>query len=143
MSLGSLILKPFAWLLLTLYNLVNNYGLALILFSLVVKVVLLYFSAKSKKGMMKTSRLQPKIKDLEKRYSGNKAKLNEELQKLYRENEVKPMSGCLWSLIPFPILIGLYSVIRLPLTLSWVWAELRRQGRECSCGFGLRAASGA
>ena len=116
MSLGSLILKPFAWLLLTLYNLVNNYGLALILFSLVVKVVLLYFSAKSKKGMMKTSRLQPKKKDLEKRYSGNKAKLNEELQKLYRENEVKPMSGCLWSLIPFPILIGLYSVIRLPLT---------------------------
>mgnify|MGYP000889324292 CR=1 FL=1 len=116
MSLGSIILKPFAWLLLTLYNLVNNYGLALILFSLVVKIVLLYFSAKSKKGMMKTTRLQPKKKEIEKKHAGNKAKLNEELMKLYKENDVKPMSGCLWSLIPFPILIGLYSVIRLPLT---------------------------
>jgi len=116
MSFGSIILTPFAWLLLTLYNLVNNYGIALILFSLVVKIILLFFSAKSKKGMMKTSRLQPKMKELEKKYTGNKAKYNEELQKLYKENEVKPMGGCLWSLIPFPILLGLYSVIRLPLT---------------------------
>jgi len=116
MSFGSIILTPFSWLLLTLYNVFNNYGLALIMFSLIIKVVLLYFSAKSKKGMMKTSRLQPKMKELEKKYAGNKAKYNEELQKLYKENEVKPMGGCLWSLIPFPILIGLYTIIREPLT---------------------------
>ncbi len=112
----SFILYPFAWLLLFLYNVFKSYGLALILFSLIVKLALLYFSMKSKKGTMKTARLQPKMKDLEKRYAGNRAKYNEELQKLYKENDVKMMGGCIWSLIPFPILIGLYSVIRQPLT---------------------------
>ncbi len=110
------ILYPFAWLLRVLYELFNSYGLALIFFALVIKVILLYFSAKSKKGMMKTSRLQPKIKELEKRYAGNKEKYNEELQKLYKENDVKMMSGCIWSLIPLPILLALYNVIRQPLT---------------------------
>ncbi len=110
------ILYPFAWLLRVLYELFNSYGLALIFFALVIKIVLLYFSAKSKKGMMKTSRLQPKLKELEKRYAGNKEKYNEEMQKLYKENDVKMMSGCIWSLIPLPILLALYNVIRQPLT---------------------------
>lgn len=144
MSFGSLLLAPFSWLLLTLYNLVNNYGLALILFSLIVKVILLFFSAKSKKGMMKTSRLQPKMKELEKKYAGNKTKYNEELQKLYKENEVKPMGGCLWSLIPFPILIGLYSVIRLPLThLMGLGAEQIEKVTSVLTTLGYEATSGA
>ena len=112
----SYILYPFAWLLLALYNVFKSYGMALILFSLIIKLVLLYFSMQSKKGTMKTARLQPKMKELEKRYAGNKTKYNEELQKLYKDNDVKMMGGCVWSLIPFPILIGLYSVIRQPLT---------------------------
>jgi len=144
MSFGSLILKPFAWLLLTLYNLVNNYGLALILFSLVVKIVLLYFSAKSKKGLMKVSRLQPKLRELEKRHGGNRAKLNEEIQKLYRENDVKPMSGCLWSLIPFPILIGLFSIIRKPLTYLMGLSDAQvAEVAEVLGGLGYEAASGS
>ena len=144
MSFGSILLAPFSWLLLTLYNLVNNYGLALILFSLIVKIILLFFSAKSKKGMMKTSRLQPKMKELEKKYAGNKAKYNEELQKLYKENEVKPMGGCLWSLIPFPILIGLYSVIRLPLThlMNLGQAQIDKVA-EVLTGLGYEATTGA
>jgi YidC/Oxa1 family membrane protein insertase len=66
--------------------------------------------------MMHTSRIQPKIQELQRRHEGNPQKLNQEMQKLYQEEGINPMSGCIWSLIPFPILIALYSVIRQPLT---------------------------
>ena len=108
------ITKPFAWLFVWLYNLTGNYGAALLLFALAVNLVMTPFMAKSKKGMMRQTRLQPKIQELQRRHEGNQQKLNEEMQKLYREEGVNPMSGCLWSLIPFPILIALYSVIRQP-----------------------------
>ena len=107
---------PFGYVLEFFYGFLNNYGLALILFSFVVKLILLPFSAKSKKSMMRTTRLQPRITELQRRHEGNQQKLNEEMAKLYREEKINPMSGCLWSLIPFPILIALYSVIRQPLT---------------------------
>ena len=108
------ITKPFAWLFVWLYNLTGNYGAAILLFALVVNLILTPFNAKSKKGMMRQTRLQPKLQELQRRHEGNQKKLNEEMQKLYREEGVNPMSGCLWSLIPFPILIALYSVIRQP-----------------------------
>ena len=110
------ITKPFAWLMVSLYELTGNYGIALIIFALAVNLILTPFMAKSKKGMMRTSRLQPLIQDLQRRHEGNPQKLQAEMQKLYREQGINPMSGCLWSLIPFPILIALYSVIRQPLT---------------------------
>lgn len=112
----SWITAPFAWLLKALYELTGSYGWAVILFGVVVNLILLPFMAKSKKSMMRTSRLQPRIAELQRRHEGNQQKLNEEMAKLYREEKINPMSGCLWSLIPFPILIALYSVIRQPLT---------------------------
>ena len=110
------ITKPFAWLMVKLYELTGNYGVAVILFALAVNLVLTPFMAKSKKSMMRSTRLQPRIQELQKRHEGNPQKLNQEMQNLYREEGVNPMSGCLWSLIPFPILIALYSVIRQPIT---------------------------
>lgn len=110
------ITKPFAWLMVKLYELTGNYGLSVIFFALVVNLILTPFMAKSKKGMMRTSRLQPQMQELQRRHEGNPQKLNQEMQKLYQENGANPMSGCLWSLIPFPILIALYSVIRQPMT---------------------------
>ena len=110
------ITKPFGWLMIRLYNMTGSYGWAIILFALVVNLILTPFMAKSKKSMMRSTRLQPKIQELQRRHEGNQQKLNQEMQKLYREEGVNPMSGCLWSLIPFPILIALYSVIRQPLT---------------------------
>lgn len=110
------ITKPFAWLMVKLYELTGSYGFAVILFALVVNLILTPFMAKSKKSMMRSTRLQPKIQELQRRHEGNPQKLNAEMQKLYREEGVNPMSGCLWSLIPFPILIALYSVIRQPLS---------------------------
>ncbi|MCR5089780.1 MAG: membrane protein insertase YidC [Oscillospiraceae bacterium] len=116
MSFGEIITWPFAKLMIWLYNLTGNYGWAIILFALVVNLILAPFMAKSKKSMMRSTRLQPRIQELQRRHEGNPQKLNAEMQKLYREEGVNPMSGCLWSLIPFPILIALYSVIRQPLS---------------------------
>ena len=110
------ITKPFAWMMVKLYELTGNYGLAVILFALAVNLILTPFMAKSKKSMMRSTRLQPRIQELQRRHEGNPQKLNQEMQNLYREEGVNPMSGCLWSLIPFPILIALYSVIRQPIT---------------------------
>lgn len=109
------ITKPFAWLMITLYRFTGNYGLAITLFALAVNLILLPFMAKSKQSMMKTSRLQPKMQEIQKRHAGNQQKLQQEMQNLYREEGINPMSGCVWSLIPFPILIALYAVIRQPL----------------------------
>lgn len=98
------------------YKFIGSYGLAIILFALVVRLVLLPFGMKSKKSMMRSAQFTPRIKELEKKYEGNKAKYNEEVAKLYKEEKIKPLGGCLWSLIPFPILIALYSVISKPFT---------------------------
>ena len=81
------------------------------------------FMAKSKKSMMHTTLIQPRIQELQRRHEGNPQKLNQEMQKLYQEEGINPMSGCIWSLIPFPILIALYSVIRQPLTRMMFVAE--------------------
>ena len=123
--MGEFICKIFSWPLIKFYELTGNYGVSIILFAFMVNLIMTPFMAKSKKSMMRSSRLQPKLQELQKRHEGNQQKLNEETQKLYREEGVNPMSGCLWSLIPFPILIALYSVIRQPLTrMMFVSKEL-------------------
>lgn len=111
-----LIAKPFGALLLFLYEFTSNYGIAIFLFALIVKLVLLPFSMKSKKSIMRSTRFTPYLKQLEKKYEGNKQKYQEEVAKLYREEKINPMSGCIWSLIPFPILLALYRAIRYPIT---------------------------
>jgi len=111
------IAKPFGWLMLFLYNLTHNYFFAVLLFALIVKLILLPFQMKSKRSMMRMSRLNPKMKELEKKHEGNKQKYQEAVTKLYKDEGVNPMSGCLWSLLPFPILLALYSAIRRPLTI--------------------------
>jgi YidC/Oxa1 family membrane protein insertase len=123
------IAKPFGLLMLWFYNITGNYGLAIIFFALVVNLILLPFMMKSKRGMMRQMRLQPKIAELQKRHEGNQQKLNEEMSRLYREEKVNPMSGCIWSLIPFPILIALYQAIRYPITtMMGVPSDLLAEG---------------
>ena len=113
----SSIAKPFGWLLMFLYELVANYGVAVILFAIVVKVILLPFQMKSKRGTMQSTRLQPQMAELQKRHGANKQKYNEEIQKLYKEEGVNPASGCIWGILPLPILLALYQAIRFPLTI--------------------------
>lgn len=115
-SLGYLICIPFAWLLRVFYNLTGSYGVAIILFTLAIKVILLPFQIKSKKSMIRMNRMSGKVQEIQKKYANNQAKMNEEMQKLYTEEGINPMSGCLWSFLPLPILIALYSIIRQPIT---------------------------
>ena len=106
---------PFGYVLEFFYNFFSNYGIALILFSLAVKIILLPMSAKSKKSMMKTTRLQPLVKQIEIACGDDKAKYQQEVQKLYKEEGASMTGGCLWAFIPLLILIPLYNVIREPL----------------------------
>ena len=115
-QIGYYICVPFAWLTRLFYSITGSYGIALILFTLVVKLVLLPFQLKSKKSMLRMNRMQGKIKDIQTRFANNKERQQQEMADLYAKEGINPMSGCLWSLIPFPILIALYSVIRRPLT---------------------------
>ena len=139
-----LIAKPFGWLLMWLYELTKNYGAAIFLFAFVVKVVLLYFSAKSKKSMMRQARFTPYLKELEARYEGNKQKYQEEVAKLYKEEGINPMGGCLWSLLPFPILLALYRAIRFPITIMMgVSKEAYAQIQELLTSLGFESAAGA
>ena len=114
-SLGDLIKVPFGWLLGILYHLTENYGLAMLIFAVLVQLVLLPINAKSKKSMMAMSRLTPKMQVLQKKYADDQQRLSEETQKLYKEEGVSMGGGCLWSLIPMFILIPLFSVIRDPI----------------------------
>ena len=115
-KLSNLITVPFGWLLGQLYNLFENYGVAMIVFGILVQLIMLPIKAKSKKSMMKMSRVQPLIQDIQKRYAGDTQKQNEMLQKLYQEEGISMGGGCLWSMIPLFILIPLFTVIREPIT---------------------------
>ena len=111
-----IILKPFAWLLLFFYELFNNYGIALILFGIVVKLILFPVTLKSKKSMIQTTMLSGKMQQLQKQYGKDRERYNLEVQKLYEKEKVNPMGGCMWSMIPMVVLIALYGIIREPLT---------------------------
>jgi len=115
-TIGYYICMPFAALVRLFYNLTGSYGLALILFTLVVKLIMLPFQIKSRKSMTRMSRLSGKVQEIQKKYANNPAKMNEEIQNLYASMGVNPMSGCVWTFIPLPILIALYSIIRQPIT---------------------------
>lgn len=137
------VLVPFAWLLRTLYQLFGNYGVALILFSLIIKLILTPFNAKSKKSMMKVSRLGPKLKELEKKYGDDKLKYQQEMAALYKKENVSPTGGCLWSLLPLILLMALYYVIRQPMTyLMGLTADQIQQISDLLTGMGINLSSG-
>ena len=115
MSFSDIIRVPFGYLLEYLYKFTNNYGIALILFAIVVKLILLPMGMKSKKSTMKMSRVSPYLKELEKKYGNDQQKYQQEVMKFYKEEGISPTGGCLWSFVPLLILLPLYHVIRMPL----------------------------
>ncbi|MCI8423508.1 MAG: YidC/Oxa1 family membrane protein insertase [Lawsonibacter sp.] len=111
-----IILKPFAWLLLFFYEFFSSYGLALILFAIIIKLILFPVSLKGKKSMIQMNMLSGKMQQLQKQYGKDRERYSIEVQKLYEREKVSPYGGCLWSLIPMIVLIGLYYIIRQPMT---------------------------
>ncbi len=114
-SIADIIQVPFGYLMGWLYQFTNNYGIALILFAVIVQLILLPMTAKSKKSMMKMSRLQPQMQDIQRRYADDPQRQNAAVQALYKEEGVSMGGGCLWSLVPMLIILPLYTVVRQPL----------------------------
>ncbi len=115
-KLGDIIKWPFGYLMDILYQLTHSYGWALILFSILVRLILAPTTAKSKKSTMKMSRLQPQIQYLQKKYEKDQQKLGQAMQELYKAEGVSMGAGCLWSLVPLLIIFPLFYVVREPLT---------------------------
>ena len=115
-KLSNLITVPFGWLMGWLYQITGNYGVAMILFAVCVQMALLPITAKSKKGMMKMSRIQPQMQEIQRRYADDQQKQSEALRKLQEEEGVSMGGSCLWSFIPMFILFPLFTVIREPIT---------------------------
>ena len=115
-SLGDIITVPFGYLLSFLYDITANYGVALIIFAVLVRFILLPATAKGKKSTMKMSRLTPRVQAIQKKYANDQQKQSEALQALYKEEGVSMGGGCLWSLLPLLVLFPLYTVVREPIT---------------------------
>lgn len=103
---------PIQWI----YSLVNNYGITIIIITLIVRLCLLPLYAKQIKSTAQQAGLQAQIKDIQTRYANNREKMNEEMSNLYAKSGISPMSGCLPLLIQLPIIYGLFAVLRNPLT---------------------------
>jgi YidC/Oxa1 family membrane protein insertase len=93
----------------------ENYGLAIILFTIFIRLILLPLTVKQYKSSARMQEVQPKIQEVQKRYKNDKEKLNQELMKLYSEEKINPAGGCLPLLIQMPILLSLWQVISYPL----------------------------
>ncbi len=115
-SISDIIRVPFGYLLDALYRLTTNYGVAMILFAILVKLILLPITAKSKKSTMAMSRLTPRIKEIQEKYPNDTVKQNELVSALYKEEGVSMFGGCLWGFVPLLILLPLYAVVRQPIT---------------------------
>ena len=106
----------FGYLLQFLYNLVNNYGLSIILFTIIIKLLLLPLSIKQQKTMKKSSELQEKMKTLQFKYKNDPEKMNQEMMNLYKTENMNPFSGCLSAIVQMVLILSIFYLVRSPLT---------------------------
>ncbi len=115
MDIWQILMTPFSWLLKLFCEVFDSYGIALLLFTVVVKIVLFPLNLKGKKSMIKMNVVNGQLQEIQKRCGNDKERYNQEVQRFYAENNVNPMGGCGWSMIPMLILWPLYAIIRRPL----------------------------
>lgn len=106
----------FGGILKFFYDISGNYGVAIILFTLAVNIILLPLTWKQQKSTTKMQSIQPELKRIQQKYKNDKEKLNMEMMKLYKDNDINPMGGCLPLLIQLPIIFILYRIIQKPVT---------------------------
>lgn len=106
----------FGYLLNFINNFVGNYGLAIIMFTILIKIIMLPLSIKQQRTMKKSSELQEKMKVLQFKYKNDPEKLNREMMDLYKKENMSPFSGCLSTIIQFILLISIFYMVRCPLT---------------------------
>ncbi len=114
-AIFGLIAIPFGWIMRWLYNMVGNYGITLVLFTLVTKVILMPLTVKQKRSMIRMNAFQPEIQRIQKKYANDQQKQSEELARLQKDHGFSMTSGCMPMLVQMPIIIGLINVIYSPL----------------------------
>lgn len=131
----------FGYVLAFLYNLVNNYGFAIILFTVIIKVLLLPLSIKQQKTMKKSAKMQEKMKVIQFKYKNDPEKMNQEIMNLYKNEKMSPFSGCLTAIIQFLLLLSIFYLVRCPITymekiasedINKYVGQLQEEGREVS-----------
>ena len=131
----------FGYLLELLYNLVNNYGLAIILFTILIKIILLPLYIKQQKSLKKSTEMQEKMKVIQFKYKNNPEKLNQEIMNLYKSEKISPFSGCLTAIIQLLLLLSIFYLVRSPLTfmekmpsedINKYVSQLQEEGKEVS-----------
>lgn len=110
------IANVFGYLLNFLYNILNNYGWAIIIFSVLIKVALLPLTIKQQKTMEKTTKLQEEMKSLQFKYKNDPEKLNKEMMDMYKRENMNPFSGCLSSIVQLILILAVFYLVRSPLT---------------------------
>ena len=106
----------FGYLLNLIYGVVNNYGLAIILFTIAVQIILLPFSIKQQKTMIKNNKIQAKVKELQEKYKNDQVRLGQETMDLYKAEKMSPCSGCLGSILQLILFVSIFYLVRQPLT---------------------------
>lgn len=106
----------FGYILAFLYDLINNYGLAIILFTVIIKIVLLPLSIKQQRTLKKSTQLQEKMKVIQFKYKNNPEKMNQEMMELYKSENMSPFSGCLTAIVQLLLLLSVFYLVRAPLT---------------------------
>jgi len=106
----------FGYVLNFIYGLVQNYGLAIIIFSVLLKLILLPLSIKQQKTMKKTAKIQAKVKEIQEKYKNDQMRMNQEMMDLYKKENMSPFSGCLSSIIQILLLLAIFGLVRNPLT---------------------------
>ena len=118
MKIISVIAEPLGKILLFIYDnfAFHSYGLALIIFTIMIKLVLLPLMIKQYKSTLMMQELQPQIQEMQKKFKNDKTKLNEAMMKFYQEKKYNPASGCLPVILQMPILFALFMVVSKPIT---------------------------
>lgn len=106
----------FGYLLNFLYNLFNNYGIAIIVFTILLRIILIPITISQQKSMKKNAKVQEKIKEIQRKYKNNPEKLNQETIELYKREKVSPFSGCLSSIIQIILILSVFWLVSKPLT---------------------------
>lgn len=106
----------FGYILNFIYQFVQNYGVSIILFSILLKLILLPLSIKQQKTMKKTAKIQVKMKEIQEKYKNDQIKMNQEMMDLYKKENMSPFSGCLTSIIQIVLLFAMFGLVRNPLT---------------------------
>ena len=110
------ITEIFGYLLNALYNVFNNYGIAIIIFSIILRIILIPITIKQQKSMKKSAELQEEMKEISKKYKNNPEKLNQETIELYKREKMSPFSGCLSSIVQLLIILAVFWLVSQPLT---------------------------